>query len=281
MVENFLEAMAINESYLTQSPIEEIWLIRDGICIFHDFWTSTPLDLNIQLFSAFTTADNSFSKNTLPSEQLRNIDFQNTTLVLESLPEFSILFVIKFSSISTEKQIQIIKLILSDIKLFITYEIHELFAFEHSSLPLTAYSKPLSNFFKNFMLNLNENEREIRKIDLLSILQIAENLYTVVSSSTPDFSNSEIDSLNLDNVFNSIIFSTGLSTDNLPTLSSKDLKLQFYDFISNVRSIVKKNLSHDLKDKLMSFFIKNYQIIKYYDLDETFVLNLLTVFHEQ
>ena len=88
-----MEALFVTEK---ESPIEEIWILKDAICIFHECWIDRALDLNIQLFSAFTMAVNSFSQNTLPSERLRNIDFQNTTLVLEPVPEYNILFVIYF-----------------------------------------------------------------------------------------------------------------------------------------------------------------------------------------
>lgn len=281
-----MDAFLINDSnlVLSSSPIEEIWLIRDGICIFHDFYTDKPLNLNIQLFSAFTTAVSSFSRNTLPSEQLRNIDFQNTTLVLEPLPEFSILFVIKFSSLPPEKQVEIINFILEDIKVFINYEANELFSLDQKSiLPLNAYTKPLTEFFRNFISNLTLNEKAIRKIDLLSILQIAENLFTLISKSVLNFKYSELDSLDLDNVFNSIIFSNNLSTDTLPTLSRRDLKIQFQDFLNNLRLIIQNDQSEkkSLQNILFEFFIENYKLIKNYDLDEPFVLQLLTVFHEK
>jgi hypothetical protein len=261
-------------------PIEEIWIIREGVCIFHECWTDKPLNLNIQLFSAFTSAVNSFSKSTLPSEQLRNIDFENTSLVLEPLPEYSILFVIKFSNIGPEKQIYVIENIIRDIKSFILdFELNELFSVQNSNLPITAYSLPLSNFFKKFINELNENEKEIRKIDLLSIIQLAETLYNKCRTKIHDLDKISLD---LNNVFNSLLVnqSTSISTDHLPTVSRRDLKNQFSDFVSNLRIILKKNLQTSLQKEILKFFTSNYKLIKTYELDEAIVLNLLPVFHE-
>ncbi len=265
------------------SFIEEIWIIRDNICIFHESWGDKPLDLDIQMFSAFTSAVNSFSKTTLHSEQLRNIDFQNTTLVMEPLPEYGILFVIKFSSISAEKQVEIMNSILTEIRSFILdFELNELFSVQSSNIPLTAYRLPLSKFFQHFMSVMNQNEKEIRKIDLLSIIQLAESLYSRIVKSK-----SQIESLtplNDENIFNNLLnnhSSTILSTDLLPTLSRRELKSQFYEFVKNIKIILKRNVSYELQNDIIHFFTTNYHLIKNYDLDEAIVEHVLAVFSEQ
>ena len=265
------------------SIIEEIWIIREGICLFHDCWSEKPLDLNIQLFSAFTMAVNSFSKSTLPSEQLRNIDFQNTTLVLEPLPEFNILFVIKFSTVSPEKQLELLTSIINEIKSFILdFELNELFSVNASSLPLTAFSLPISKFFNTFISVINQNEKEIRKIDLLSIIQLAEALFNIIVKSKSQINH--LDPMNTDNIFSSLLgnqTSVVLSTDLLPNLSRRELKIQFYDFVYNLKKILRKNLTNGTQSEILKFFTSNYKLIKSYDLDEVIVLHLLSVFHEE
>ena len=263
--------------------IEEIWIIKEGICLFHDCWSDKPLDLNIQLFSAFTMAVNSFSKSTLPSEQLRNIDFQNTTLVLEPMVEYGILFVIKFSSISPEKQVEVMQTILNEIKSFILdFELNEIFSVNSSNIPLTAYSLPLSKFFQNFISVLNQNEKVIRKIDLLSIIQVGEMLYSHIVKSK-----SQIDHLKLnypENIFKSLFSnhssSNLLSTDLLPTMSKRELKEQFQDFVVALKVILRKNMSFDLQSEILQFYTTNYKLIKSYDLDEIIVEHILAVFTE-
>lgn len=265
------------------SIIEEIWIIRDNVCIFHECWSEKPIDLDIQMFSAFTSAVNSFSKTTLQSEQLRNIDFQNTTFVLEPLAEYGILFVIKFSPISEEKQLEVMNSILSEIKSFILdFELNELFSVQSSNIPLTAYRLPLSKFFQNFMLIMNQNEKEIRKIDLLSIIQLAESLYSRIVKSKAQ--NTLLEPLNSDNIFNNLLnnhTSTILSTDSLPTLSRGELKHQFHDFVVAIKLILRKNLSLELQNEVLRFFTTNYKLIKTYDLDEAIVENILAVFSEE
>ncbi len=271
------------ETIYFNSIIEEVWIIKDGICLFHECWSDKPLDLNIQLFSAFTMAVNSFSKSTLPSERLRNIDFQNTTLVLEPMPKYGILFVIKFSSIPPEKQVEVLTSILNEIKSFILdFELNEIFSVQASNMPITAYSLPLSKFFKNFISVLNQNEKVIRKIDLLSIIQIAELLYSQIVKSK-----AQINDLHLsysDNIFNNILIDStanSLSTDLLPSLSKRELKKQFYDFVSNLKKILRKNLSMELQSDVLLFFTTNYKLIRTYDLDEIIVEEILNVFTER
>ena len=114
-------------------------------------------------------------------------------------------------------------------------------------------------------------------------MQLADDLYTLIKRSLQNFSNSDVDSVDLENLFNSIIFTNNLSTDNLPTLSRRDLKTQFQDFLDNLHFLIRNHLpeKQSLQNSLYGFFIENYKLVKSYDLDEAFVLRLLTVFHEK
>lgn len=228
-------------------------------------------------------AVNSFSRSTLPSEQLRNIDFQNTTLVLEPMPEYGILFVIKFSSISPEKQVEVMGTILNEIKSFILdFELNELFSVNASDVPLTAYSLPLSKFFQNFISVLNQNEKVIRKVDLLSIIQVGEMLYSYIVKSKSQNGDLELQISN--NIFKSLFSnhssSTLLSTDLLPTMSKRELKDHFHDFIHALKVILRKNMSLEMQSDILQFYTTNYKLIKSYDLDEIIVEDILAVFTE-
>lgn len=277
-----MESLALN--YFNKF-IEEAWIIRSGICIFHECYIENPLDLNVQLFSAFTSAVNSFSKSTLPSETLRNIDFQNTTLVLENLPEFNLLFVIKFATISNEKQFEIINAIINEFLIYINeFNYMELFSTSNTkAIPVAVFGVSLSRFMNLFLAKLDQNEAEIRKIDLLGIVQLSETLLNMIVKSKSDLNELKIKTVKSENIFSKLLLGPGtgyLSTDTLPGLSRRELREQFSEFIANFYPVVERIKSKDLQLEIFNFFVSNFEFIKSYNLDDELVNHLLSIFVE-
>ena len=253
--------------------IEEAWIIRGGICVFHDCYNDRPLDLNVQLFSAFTSAVNSFSKSTLPSETLRNIDFQNTTLVLENLPEFNLLFVIKFATISNEKQYEIINGIINEFLIYINeFNYLELFSPSNTkAIPVSAFGLSLTRFMNFFLTKLDQNEAEIRKIDLLGIVQLAESLLNIIVKSKSEFAELKSKTNHSSNVFNNLLLGPNsgyLSTDSLPGMSRRELKEQFSEFITTLSDFLELMKTKELQLQLFNFYVTNFRLIKSFNLDE-------------
>lgn len=262
------------------SFIEEAWIIRGGICVFHECWVEFPLDLNVQLFSAFTSAVNSFSKTTLPSETLRNIDFQNTTLVLENLPEFDLLFVIKFASISSDKQFEITNALINEFLIYVNeFNLMELFSISNTkAIPISVYTQALTRFLNYFLTTLAQNEAEIRKIDLLGVVQLSASLFNIVVKSKADLGVLKANTSH-DNIFKKILLGSSsvyLSTDSLPGMSRRELKGQFSEYIKNLSLIIDNHLDEDMERKIFKFYINNFQLIKSFNLDEELVINLLS-----
>ena len=70
-----------------------MWLINQSLCLYHKNWNKEAEDddIEVNLFSAFFTAFQSFQQEVFPNQYIKHIDLLNDRLVINITPLFSLI----------------------------------------------------------------------------------------------------------------------------------------------------------------------------------------------
>ena len=67
---------------------DELWVIKNGLCISNTLWGPESLTSDPQLLAAFLEALTAFQVEALPNEQLNRLEFRNRRLMVYQNQKF-------------------------------------------------------------------------------------------------------------------------------------------------------------------------------------------------
>ncbi len=258
---------------------EELWIIQDGLCVYHKSWSETTLDVDGNLFSAFLTAFKSFQEQVFPAQAMRHIDFLSDRLVFLGTKYF---FVVVRDQLEkpTERSIMQLTNIASElVNLVESEEEIELFNyFSKKSLrpmSLNQIERKISPIIEGVISMLSMAEEQVNRFDIMTILQIMREIKTLISEFASDtlFDNLRISSEN--SWFYMLIFSYDeIDMESVALISYKELHSIARDFIDQITQNLlihgrDPDKYHDMKDshnKIISFLSVNSDALKRFGL---------------
>ena len=258
---------------------EELWIVQDGLCIYHKSWSLTTLDVDGNLFSAFLTAFKSFQEQVFPSQAMRHIDFMSDRLVFLGTKYF---FVVVRDQLEkpTERSIMQLTNIASElVNLVESNEEVELFNYfsKRSLRPLSLneIERKISPIIESVINMLSMAEEQVNRFDIMTILQIMREIKNLISEFTSDsvFDNLNIDSHN--SWFYMLIFAYDEpDMESVDLISYKELHLIAQEFINQITQnllIIGRDFekNHDMKEshnKIISFLSVNSDALKRFGL---------------
>lgn len=258
---------------------EELWIIQDGLCIYHISWSQTTLDVDGNLFSAFLTAFKSFQEQVFPTQAMRHIDFLSDRLVFLGTKYF---FVVVRDQLEkpTERSIMQLTNIASELVNLIESEGEdELFGYfsKQSKRPMSLIEieKKISPIIEGVIGMLSMAEEQVNRFDIMTILQIMREIKSLISEFVSDtiFDNLKIDPKS--SWFYMLIFSYDeIDMDSVALISYKDLHIIAKDFINQITQNLlihgrDTEKYHDMKEshnKIISFLSVNSDALKRFGL---------------
>lgn len=258
---------------------EELWIIQDGLCIYHKSWSETTLDVDGNLFSAFLTAFKSFQEQVFPTQAMRHIDFLSDRLVFLGTKYF---FVVVRDQLEkpTERSIMQLTNIASElVNLIESEEEEELYAYfsKKSKRPMSLIEieKKVSPIIEGVIGMLSMAEEQVNRFDIMTILQIMREIKTLIIEFASDslFDDLKINSQN--SWFYMLIFSSNdVDMEEVSLISYKELYSIAKDFIEQVTQNLlihgrDQEKYHDMREthnKIISFLSVNSDALKRFGL---------------
>ena len=258
---------------------EELWIIQDGLCVYHKSWTDTALDVDGNLFSAFLTAFKSFQEQVFPAQAMRHIDFLSDRLVFLGTKYF---FVVVRDQLEkpTERSIMQLTNIASElVNLVESEEEQELFNYfsKRSLRPmsLNEIERKISPIIEGVINMLSMAEEQVNRFDIMTILQIMREIKVLLTEFASDtlFDNIRIDNQN--SWFYMLIFSYDeIDMESVALISYKELYAIARDFIDQITQNLlihgrDSSKFHDMKEShyiILSFLSVNSDALKRFGL---------------
>lgn len=264
---------------------DEIWLVKEGVGLYHHCTTEKELPINIQLFSGFLGALVTFSEQ-IAEQAIRNIDFMDSRFSFISNPDYMI---IVRTSIERPLERTLQQLSALDQELKQESDIIELLkkTSNFRNLPLQIYSEYISPIFNRVMEQGLEADKQLRQIDLITIIQIGRGIYQLIQSMASkefyEFINSS--STNEDNIMKYFSSTESIDPMQLPDLSYSDFTANIRRFLSLIAEYLEKERLNpnnikmsELRIQIIDFISQNYRLLKYFNLDETITTKILPLF---
>ena len=216
---------------------EELWLIHNSLCLYHQNWSKNPVQVDGNLFSAFLTAFSSFQEQVFPRQHIKHIDFLNDRLVFSLNPYFSIVVRDQLEK-PIKRSIMQITNISSEITANIENDPNLLsyFTFKSSKpISLLELEDVISPIIDNVIFMISMAESQVNKFDVVTILTLMRELRDLVLDINDDrvffnFARTESNSW-----FYELLFSdTDIDIQKVPLISYKVLHAVLQDFINQV-----------------------------------------------
>lgn len=251
---------------------EELWIIKDGLCLYHKSWIVNPLAVDGNLFSAFLTAFKSFQEEVFPSQAMRHIDFFSDRLVFLSTQYFYIVVrdqlekptersVMQLSNISSE----LVELIENDSDLYPYFSKDQA-----KAMSLTEIEKKITPLLESVISMLSMAETQVLQFDVMTILQILREMKELILEIGDEriflnFSRNETNQW-----FYEILFSEkDMNIESVPNINYKILNEIASDFIKQVGdSLALYGRTNDdlhyinLHNKIITFLSMNSEALK-------------------
>ena len=258
---------------------EELWIIQDGLCIYHKSWSDTTLDVDGNLFSAFLTAFKSFQEQVFPSQAMRHIDFLSDRLVFLGTKYF---FVVVRDQLEkpTERSIMQLTNIASELVNLIESD-QEVELFDYFSkrtkkvMSLTEIERKISPIIEGVINMLGMAEEQVNRFDIMTILQIMREIKTLISEFASDTLFDKIKINAQTSWFYMLIFSEEeIDMESVALISYKELHAIAKDFINQITQNLlihgrDTEKYHDMKEshnKIVSFLSVNSDALKRFGL---------------
>ena len=266
---------------------EELWIVKDALCLYHKSWTNKPLAVDGNLFSAFLTAFKSFQEEVFPTQAMKHIDFFTDRLVFLATKYFYIVVrdqlekptersVMQLTNISSE----LVEMIENDPELF------SFFGDRAKVLSLSAIEAKITPNLESIIEMLSMAETQVNRFDIMTILQIMRELRELVLEISDNqifinFARTEKNAWFLEILFSEV----ETPMDTLPYVSYKELNGVVVDYIRQVRDgiayygITKTDLHYiNLHNKIVSFLSMNAEALRRFGVIDTMLSNLLKYF---
>jgi hypothetical protein len=271
--------------------INEIWLIHDGICIYHKILKDPlntsfkGLNLDKQLFSGFITALINFTKIQLEDNtSLQKISFNDGVYDIVQIEKILAVLSLNTNFLSEQKLKQSVLSLTDEISYVVqTNEKLEHLRLEKKSfkpvlLSLYEYNTIFDSFLDKVLEDLYIIQNQLVMVDILTLVQILDDL-TVL------FEQLQVSSKILEYIL-------GLSEKSRKIISKIELlkEEQMADLFQiqkelkkvaqlSIKSIKKDDLltQNDLYKKLLIFVKKNYTILKQFQLEDSFFQEFIVI----
>ena len=273
--------------------INEIWLIYEGICIYHktlkDPFNSNFKGLNLekQLFSGFITALINFTKNQLEENNtLQKISFYEGIYEIHNVEDVLVVLSLNTDYLSEQKLKQSVVSLTNEISYIIQTndKLSHLRNGTNSKkpiiLPLNEYTAIFDTFLEKILEDIYTIQNQLIMVDIFTLIQILEDLKVLfeqlnVSSKIIEYSISI--SPKAKKIVSNIEKVKEESTSNL-YLIQKEFKSVVQNSIKSIQKdeLLKSNGS-DVYRKLLYFVKKNYTILKQFQLEDQFFEEFIVI----
>lgn len=270
---------------------EEIWLIKDALCFYHKAWTSKPLKVEGNLFSAFLTAFKSFQEEVFPTQAMRHIDFFSDRLVFVATKYFYVVVRDQLEK-PTERSLMQLTNISSELVELIENEpdLYQYFD-EKGTKPVSLHEihDKITPSLENIIEMLSMAERQVNQFDIMTILQIMHEVKELVLEISDEqifhgFARTESNSWFFDKL-NAENQNEQQDHESIPVISYRELNEIAIDYINQVRSgmvlygVTNKDLHYiNLHNRIMSFLSMNAEALKRFGVIDSVLSGLMKFF---
>ena len=267
-----------------------MWLINQSLCLYHKNWNKEAEDddIEVNLFSAFFTAFQSFQQEVFPNQYIKHIDLLNDRLVINITPLFSLIVrdqiekplersIMQLTNISSE----LIKAIESHSELY-TYFLGK----TSKIIPIPTIEENLSPVIDDVISMISMAELQINKFDIITVLQIMREVRDLILQINDDriFNNFARDQSNI--WFYELLFSEeNIELSAVPNITYKELKLVIEDFVHQTNDSLTLYGSNKLDsdyinfhNRLITFLAVNTPILKKFGILESILTGPLRHF---
>ena len=273
--------------------INEIWLIHEGICIYHktlkDPFNSNFKGLNLekQLFSGFITALINFTKNQLEDNNtLQKISFYEGIYEIQPVEEVLVVLSLNTDYLSEQKLKQSVVSLTNEISYII--QTNDKLAHLRKVikpkkpiiLPLNEYNTIFDTFLEKILEDIYTIQNQLIMVDIFTLIQILEELKILfdqlhVSSKIIEYSISI--SSGAKKIVSNIEKVKEESTSSLYSIQ-KEFKSVVQNSIKSIQKdeLLKSNGS-DVYKKLLYFVKKNYSLLKQFQLEDQFFEEFIVI----
>lgn len=273
--------------------INEIWLIHEGVCIYHktlkDPFNANFKGLNMekQLFSGFITALMSFTKNQLDeSNSLQKISFDNGLYEIVDVETVSIVLSVNTNYLSEQKLKQSVISLTDEIR----YVIQTNDSLRHLRtniankkpmvIPLNEYHTVFESFLEKILDDIYTIQQQLIIVDISTLIQVLDDLKIL-------FEHLHVSS-NIIEYCLTISPKAKAIAKNLEKVKDEDtsslylIQKEFKNVLQNsIKSIKKdeflKNNGSEAYKKLLFFVKKNYSILKQFQLEDLFFEEFIVI----
>ncbi len=273
--------------------INEIWLINEGICIYHKTLKDpfndkfSGLNLEKQLFSGFITALINFTKNQLDdTNSLQKISFNDGIYEIVNVEDVLVVLSLNTNYLSEQKLKQSVISLTDEISYIIqtndklTHLRKSAGTKKPTILPLNEYYSIFDTFLEKILGDIYIIQNQLIMVDILTLLQILEDLKYLFEQI---------------NVTSKIIeYSLSMSpkalaiAKNIEKVKDEDtatlyrIQKEFKNVVQNsIKSIKKDELlksnGSDVHKKLLVFVKKNFTILKQFQLEDLFFQEFIVI----
>lgn len=268
------------------SMFDELWLIKDGICLYYDKWTDTPLSLDPNLFSAFMSALKTFQETSFPDQQLKSLDMFNTRLTYLNSKYFY-LTVREPIHKPIERTYQQLKNIAEEIENLINSRPELKFISNNlSSNPLERYHSIIGPVINDILEVEEIAESQLKSFDFITLTYIAREIRDLILKIAPHGVLINIARTQKNQWFYDLIMSDSSLEPNLFTkVTYQEIIDYMNDFFTQTERNFKlyevkpnpEKLEATRKD-LISFLAINSQIISRFNLIDTILSKFVLLF---
>ena len=258
---------------------EELWIIQDGLCIYHKSWSDSTLEVDGNLFSAFLTAFKSFQEQVFPTQAMRHIDFLSDRLVFLGTKYFFVVVRDQLEKPTDRSVMQLTNIASELVNLIESEDEAELYNYfsKKSKRPmsLTEIERKISPIIEGVINMLGMAEEQVNRFDIMTILQIMREIKALISEFATEslFDKIKINSEN--SWFYMLIFSDEeIEMESVDLISYKELHAIAKDFIEQItQNLLLSGRDsakyHDMKEthnKIISFLSINSDALKRFGL---------------
>lgn len=152
---------------------EELWIIKESLCLYHKSWSQNPINVDTSLFAGFFSAFNSFQETIFPDQYTNYFDFIDNRLLFVKI-DINFFLIVR-DSIHKPLNRSILQLNNISIEFLTQIESHEevkniLFTEKNKFISLDELLPLIEPIINSAIDNLISSEQQMNKFDVLAII---------------------------------------------------------------------------------------------------------------
>ncbi len=274
--------------------INELWIIHDGICIYHKTLRDPfnvnfkGLNLEPQLFSGFVTALISFTQNQLEAKNaLQKISFYDGIYDILNVEDTLVVISLNTQYLSEQKLNQSVVSLTNEISYIIQTndELAHLrkdkVLSKQKPIPLSLYNSIFDTFLEKNLEDIYIIQNRMIMVDIFTLIQILEDLRQLFDQLQVSSKIIEL-SISISPKAKTIIKNIEkVKEENTASLYliQKEIKTVVQNSIKSIQrdELLKNNNGFESYKKLLSFVKKNYSLLKQFQIDDTFFEEIILI----